>query len=83
MNYIAFVYKWNSRELKKIILAILKSWIADDVKKINYIQNYLLREGKNIEKNEAKILLVSAKNETKLIEFLSKNFPQIERIYVN
>lgn len=82
MNYIAFVYKWNSRELRKIILAILKSWMADNVKKLNYVQNYKLQE-KGVNKVEEKILLIRSEKQDDLLNFLSKNFSQIERIYVN
>ena len=56
MNYLIFEYKWNSRELKKIITAILKSWVADNIKKLNYIQDYSFN-GKKTEKTE------TAKNE--------------------
>ena len=83
MNYLMFVYKWKSRDLRKIIVAILKSWMADNVKKINYVQNYVLKDWKNIEKNEEKILLVYTQNKDKLLDFLSKNFPQIERFDIN
>jgi len=79
MNYFLFSYKWNSRELKKIIIAILKSWFADNVKKLNYVQNFCL-DDKKIEKSEEKLVLVHADNYDKLIDFLSKNFPQIEKI---
>lgn len=82
MNYIVFVYKWNSRELRKIILAILKSWMADNVKKLNYVQNYKLQE-KGVNKVEEKILLIHSEKQDDLLNFLSKNFSQIERIYVN
>ncbi len=77
-----FTYRWNSRELRKIIVAILKSWTAENIKKFNYIQNYALND-KNIEKSEEKIVLIHTKNQSKLLEFLSKNFPQIERININ
>lgn len=82
MNYITFVYKWSSRELRKIIMAILKSWIADNVKNFNYIHNYLFKE-KNIEKTEEKIVLIHTDDENKLLDFLSKNFPQIEKLNIN
>lgn len=78
----AFTYGWKSRDLRKIIISILKSGVAESIKKINYVQNYSLKDN-NIEKKEEKMLLISTENEIKLIEFLSKNFPQIERIYVN
>ena len=82
MNYTIFTYKWNSRELRKIIVAILKSWTAKNIKRVNYVQNYSSKE-KNIEKSEEKIILIYSENQDKLLEFLSKNFPQIEKINVN
>lgn len=81
MNYTIFTYKWTSRELRKIILAILKSWIADNVKKVNYVQDYTLTE-KNIEKSEEKIVLIHSEDQDKLLDFLTKNFPQIKKINV-
>ncbi len=83
MEYLVFVYKWKSRDLRRIIVSILKSWVADNVKKINYVQNYLLKEWKNIEKNEEKILLIYTQDKNKLLNFLTKNFPQIEKIDIN
>jgi len=81
MDYITFVYRWTARELRKIILAILKSWMADEIKRFNYVQNYSFKE-KNIEKSEEKILLINTKEPNKLLDFLSK-FTQIERININ
>lgn len=82
MKYITFVYKWNSRELRKIILAILKSWMADNIKRLNYVQNYSLQE-KWIKKEEEKMVLIHTENVDDLLVFLSKNFPQIEKIDIN
>jgi len=82
MNYLSFVYKGTPRELKKIILLILKSWTVDNIKRINYIQDYSFNE-KKIKKVEEKILLIHTKNENKLLNFLSENFPQIERINIS
>lgn len=82
MNYTAFVYKWNSRDLRKIIMAILRSWTADNVKRINYVQNYTLQE-KWIKKMEEKLLLIHTENLDNLLNFLSKSFPQIEKIDIN
>jgi len=83
MECLVFVYKWKSRDLRRIIVSILKSWVADNVKKINYVQSYLLKEWKNIEKNEEKILLIYSQDKNKLLDFLTKNFPQIEKININ
>ena len=82
MNYITFVYKWNSRELRKIILAILKSWMADNIKRLNYVQSYSSQE-KWVKKIEEKLLLIHTENMDNLQKFLSKNFPQIEKIAIN
>jgi len=82
MNFLTFVYRWNSRDLKKIILSLIKSWIADDIKRINYIQNYSM-DDKSVKKDEEKLILINAKDYDKLMDFLSKNFPQIERINLN
>ena len=80
MNYLTFLYRWNSRELRKIIVAILKSGLANNVKKFNYVQNYSIKDNK-IEKAEEKILLMQSDNQDKLIDFLSKNFSnKVEKI---
>lgn len=83
MECLSFIYKWKSRDLRRIIVSILKSWVVDNVKKVNYVQNYSLKEWKNIEKNEEKILLIYTQDKNKLLDFLTKNFPQIEKININ
>ena len=83
MDYLLFVYKWSSRELRKIIVAILKSWVANDVKKINYVQNYTMKDEKTIVKNEEKLLLINSWDESRLNEFLLKNFSKLERVKIN
>lgn len=81
MDYMMFVYRWTAKELRKIILAILKSWVADEIKRFNYIQNYSFKE-KNLEKSEEKILLIHTKEQDNLLDFISK-FTQIERINID
>lgn len=76
-----FLYEWNSRDLKRIILSILKSWVVDNVYKLNYVQKFSIVD-KIVNKSEEKILLVYTKDEGKLMDFLSKNFPQLLRVYV-
>ena len=83
MSYLTFVYVWSSRDMRKLIITLLKSWLADSIKRINYVQNYLLKDGKNIQKTEEKILLIEAQDENKLTEFLLKNFSQMKRIKLN
>ena len=81
MSNLIYVYKWKSRDLRKIIVASLKSWFAVDIKKMNYVHNFLLKDNK-VEKIDVKLVFISTENEEKLVEFLSKNFPQFERIYL-
>ena len=82
MNYLTYVYEWNARDLRKIIMALLKSGLVNEIKKINYIQSFVLNNSK-IEKTEQKIIMVKTDDEEKFVNFLSKNFPQIERININ
>ena len=81
MHYLIFSYKWSPRDLKKIIVAILKSWFADNIKKINYSHNYLLTDNK-IEKKEEKLVLIHTNNQDGLLDFLIKKFPQMEKIEI-
>jgi hypothetical protein len=48
---------------------------------MNYVHNFLLKDNK-VEKIDVKLVFISTENEEKLVEFLSKNFPQFERIYL-
>jgi hypothetical protein len=82
MDYLMFVYKWTSRNLRKIITAILKSWNASSIKRVNYAQNYEIKD-KKIIKHEEKILLIDTQKQEDLMNFLSKNFSQeIEKINI-
>lgn len=82
MNYLTYIYEWKTRDLRKIIMALLKSGLVNEVKKVNYVQSFVLNNSK-IEKNEQKIIMVKTDDEEKFKTFLSKNFPQIERININ
>lgn len=79
MSYVMYLYRGSSRDLKKNIVTILKSWMARDIKKLNYVQNYKLN-GKNIQKEEVKIILVCTDTVESLEDFMSKNFSQMEKI---
>lgn len=82
MNYIICSYTWKARELRKIIVALLKSGISDNIQKMNYVHNYIFKDNK-IEKRDVQLIMIWTKDEGKLIDFLSKNFPQIERLYLS
>ena len=79
MNGLLFSYSGGSRELKRIIVSLLKSWCASKVEKFNYVQSFWLNEG-NVEKSEIKYIVVYTDDESKLLSFLSKNFSEVERV---
>jgi len=81
MNYLLFVYRGTSRDLKRVIISVLRSWFANDVKKLNYVNGFSLVD-KKINKKEEKIVLISTQNEINLIDFVHKNFPQLEEIKI-
>lgn len=82
MNALLFSYSGDSRELRKIIISLLKSGCASKIHKFNYVQNFELKENV-IEKSEIKYIIVYAEDESKLLKFLSKNFPQVVRVNLN
>ena len=75
------MYKWKSRDLRKSIVALLKSWLAIEIKRMNYVHSFAIKDNK-VEKVEEKLVIISTENEEKLIDFLSKNFSQFERVYI-
>lgn len=46
------------------------------------MQNFQLKENV-VEKSEIKYIIIYTDDEPKLLNFLSKNFPQVERIVLN
>ena len=81
MCYLMFSYKWRSRDLRKIIVAIVKSWFVDNVKKVNYVHNYSLVDGK-VEKSDENLVLIHTQNHDNLLNFLAEKFPELERITI-
>lgn len=79
MSSLLFSYKGNSRELRKIIVSLLKSGCTSRIQKFNYVQNFELKESV-IEKSEMKYIVIYTEDESKLLNFVSKNFPQVERV---
>ena len=79
MNCLLFSYKGFSREQRKIIVSLLKSGCATKIQKFNYVQNFELKENV-VEKSEIKYMVIYTDDESKLLKFLSKNFPQVERV---
>jgi len=82
MNYMVFMYKWWSRELRKVVNALLKSWLVKEIEKMNYVQSFSLNE-KNVKKSEIKLLFLLTDNQEKLLDFVSKNFPEVKKMNMN
>lgn len=79
MDWLIFSYTGSSRELKRIIVSLLKSWCAKKIHKFNYVQSFWLKDN-NIEKYEIKYIIINTDDEQKLLNFLSKSFPEVERV---
>lgn len=79
MKCLLYSYDGNSRELKRIVISLLKSWCALKVHKFNYVQSFWLKKNV-VEKSEIKYMIIYTDDESNLLSFLSKNFPQLERI---
>ena len=81
MENCIFTYKGKARDLKRIITAILKSWLANSIFKVNYWQEFSMND-KKVEKSEIKFLIINSENKDKLLDFLSKNFPEISEFMI-
>ena len=67
------------RKLKKLITGLLKAQLATEIKRMNYIQSYRLKENQ-IEKKEEKLLYIQTTQPEKITIFLQKNFPEAKEI---
>ncbi len=69
-------YPNEGKELRKMIMGILKQNLATCVQRLNYMKSYYIREGK-LTKREEKLLLIKTTDEKKekLIAFVKKMHP--------
>lgn len=72
--FICFPNDW--RKLKNVIMAILKSWLATQVKRLNYVKSYVLVDKKILRQDE-KVLRLDLPDwdKNKLKNILEKTFP--------
>jgi len=82
MNYSIYSYSWTTRELKRVIISLLKSGTAISIKKINYVQDFCLDEWWKVIKTEKKLVMIYTNDELKLSKFLEKN-SQLEKIIIS
>ena len=67
------------RELRKVIVSLLKSKVVTKVLKWNYVQEYSLKENK-IQKNQKKILFVETDQKEKCLEMIKKQIEEVEEL---
>lgn len=79
MNYMVFAYRWWNRDLRKIINVLLKTGVAKEIQKMNYVQSFSAQE-KNVKKSEIKLLFILTDNLEKLSDFVLKNFSDLEKL---
>lgn len=70
-------YPNNGRKLKQMITGLLKSWLVQEVQRINYIRSYVLVDNK-IKPEEIKLIELFHKPEhqEKIEKMISKNWPE-------
>lgn len=64
------------RKLRYLINWLLKSWLVQEIKRINYVKSYYLIE-KTIEKKEEKLLIIVWLDNEKIKQFVQKQRPEV------
>lgn len=64
------------RKLRYLINWLLKSWLVQEIKRINYVKSYCLIE-KTIEKKEEKLLIILWLDNEKIKQFIQKQRPEV------
>lgn len=69
-------YPNNWRTLKRFISALVKSWVARCVQRINYMKSYYMREWK-LKQEEEKLLLIKTmkSKQEKAIQMIKQQHP--------
>lgn len=70
-------YPNDGRKLQRLIIGILKQWLAISINRLNYAKTYTLVEGKVV-REEQKVVLIKTTDDKKekLLSFLKKQHPQ-------
>ena len=71
------VYPHTGRKLKQLITGLLKSWLVQEVQRVNYVKSYTLVENK-INSQEVKLVELMLKDEhkEKVEKMIAKNWPE-------
>ena len=75
------IYPNDSRKLRQLITWLLKSWLAQEVQRMNYIKSYTLVDNK-VSKQEIKLLEIihPEANTEKIQKLIAKNRPEAKII---
>ena len=75
------VYPNNGRKLRQMITWLLKSWLVQEVQRINYIKSYVLVDNK-VKPEEIKLVELFHKPEQqeKIEKMIAKNRPEAKII---
>ena len=71
------IYPNNGRKLKQMITGLLKSWLVQEVQRMNYIKSYVLVDNK-IKAEEIKLieLFYKPEQQEKIEKMLNKTWPE-------
>jgi len=79
-----FSWPYEGKKLRPIIMALLKSNTATEIKKLNYVSSYALVDWKLSKKQEKLIVVIlEEKNREKAIFMIKKTFPNIEKYIIS
>ena len=76
---IQYRYPQWGRKLRQLITGLLKSGLAKEIVRVNYVQSYILQEGK-VCKQEEKLIQIhyDTPNEEKIHAFIKKQAPEAQ-----
>ena len=72
----------TGRELRKIITMLLKSKLATNITKMNYVQEYSLEQDKVVKK-EKKLLYFHTEDKNKCLEMMRKQTPSANEAFLD
>lgn len=76
MYWIFFPSDW--RKLKNLMVALLKSGLASEVKRFNYIKSYKLVDWKLVKEEQKLLLIAWNDNKAKIESFIKKQYPGVQ-----
>ena len=70
---VQLLYPNDGRQLRRVVTAILKKWLASEVRSVQYVNTYTLVENKVQKIMQKQLTIVTTQeNKEKVIEFVKK-----------